>query len=260
MSCSNTLQFLKFRPDEYKKICQCLNDVFHTSPAELTNLYKDLKSTFRKEDYPPHFVPRSFFQSEDSQFRSTCQESPSIAIDLPSVWELGDKKQDKPTVVILGQDPKSNQDNKQISLGTPYGLHHKDSREIITNTKLYFRMVQVLMQLGYRVYLTDIFKVWVCNPSHKYKGITLPKVDKERFLDILEKELNAVNPAAVVTWGKAAEGAVKPLKISKTIAFLHPSGAANGAFKKLIGKSPTHENKLGYWEETMREELGIAKE
>ncbi|WP_414514596.1 hypothetical protein [Nostoc sp. PCC 9305] len=31
--------------------------------------------------------------------------------------------------------------------------------------------------------------------------------------------------------------------------FPHPSGAANGAWRKLIGKSPTRENRINYWQQ-----------
>ncbi|PMB15508.1 hypothetical protein CEN48_06155 [Fischerella thermalis CCMEE 5282] len=56
---------------------------------------------------PPHFVRRDFFKSQHQNFQKIYETSPSIAIDLPSLFELDNGINDKPTIVILGQDPKS---------------------------------------------------------------------------------------------------------------------------------------------------------
>jgi len=167
---------------------------------------------------------------------------------LPSLFEFDDGINDKPTIVILGQDSKSDQDSEQISLGTPYVLHHKGSREILGRTKLYFEMIVALLTLGYRVYLTDIYKVWVCDPNRPYYGVKLPRVDQEKFTSTLKVEILAMNPVALVTWGKESANSVKELDLNiQYLIFPHPSGAANGTWKKLMNQSPTHENKLGYW-------------
>ncbi|WP_346291982.1 hypothetical protein [Sphaerothrix gracilis] len=151
-------------------------------------------------------------------------------------------------VVILGQDSKSDQDSEQISLGTPYGLHHKGSREILGRTKLYFEMIVALLTLCYRVYLTDVYKVWVCDPNRPYHGVKLPRVDQEKFISTLKVEILAMNPVALVTWGKESANSVKELDLNiQHLIFPHPSGAANGTWKKLMNQSPTHENKLAYW-------------
>jgi hypothetical protein len=155
---------------------------------------------------------------------------------------------DKPTIVILGQDSKSDQDFEQISLGTPYGLHHKGSREILGRTKLYFEMIAALLTLGYRVYLTDVYKVWVCDPNRPYYGVKLPRVDREKFISALKLEILAMNPVALATWGKESANSVKEIDLNiQHFNFPHPSGAANGTWKKLMNQSPTYENKLAYW-------------
>lgn len=113
------------------------------------------------------------------------------------------------------------------------------------------------MNLGYRVYLTDVFKVWVCNPNKRYSGIKLPKADKKRFLDILEEEIANVIPETVITWGKPSEAIVRKMNIGPTLSVPHPSGAANGTWKTLLSQSPTRANKLKYYERTVRQHLGI---
>jgi hypothetical protein len=178
-------------------------------------------------------------------------------VDLPSLLELHDGRNDKPTVAIIGQDPKSDNKYEQILVGTPYGLHHKDSREVLKRTKLYFEMVQALLELGYRVYLTDLLKIWVCTSERLYVGTELPLADQQRFLQLIKPELAVINPVAVVTWGKKAGDVVNQLQLGiKHANFIHPGGAANGAWKRLLGHSPTNSNKLLYWRTKIAQELG----
>lgn len=250
MENSRSLQFSQFLPNEFDGLCQLLSTVFQTSSEELARLYQQLDSTFDEDGWPPHHVDRKFFESQDGQFQEIYEQSPSVAVDLPSLLETHDGSQDKPTIVVLGQDSKSGQSHQDISLGTPYGLHHKGSREQLKSTKLYFEMIQVLMKLGYRVYLTDVFKVWVCNPQRPYCGIRLPKADRDKFVEILERELSIVKPVAVVTWGNPSADIARNLKFPHH-PFPHPSSAAGGAWKKLMDKSPTYANKLAYWKSSV---------
>jgi hypothetical protein len=245
---TGNLAFSKFKAQEFDSISGLLRQIFNTTRSELELLYKEIINDFDKDGWPPHFVRRDFFKSQYQDFQKIYEISPSIAIDLPSLFEFDDGINDKPTIVILGQDSKSDQDSEQISLGTPYGLHHKGSREILGRTKLYFEMIVALLTLGYRVYLTDVYKVWVCDPNRPYYGVKLPRVDQEKFTSTLKVEILAMNPVALVTWGKESANSVKELDLNtQHLIFPHPSGAANGTWKKLMNRSPTHENKLAYW-------------
>ena len=246
---ADTLLFSQFTTQEFEAISEILSTVFVTSNAELKNLYQKMSNDFNKDDWPPQFVDRKFFQSGNEDFREICYESPVITVDLPSIFELDNGISNKPTLVIVGQDSKSEQDSEQIRIGTPYGLHHKDSRENLNRTKLYFEMICVLLKLGYRVYLTDIYKVWVCNPNRPYYGKKLPKVDRERFIIILRSELHLLEPTALITWGRESCSSISQLNLDiPHLSFPHPSGAANGTWKKLIGQSPTHANKIAYFQ------------
>jgi hypothetical protein len=245
---TGNLTFSKFKAQEFDSISGLLCKIFDTTRLELELLYKEVINDFDKDGWPPHFVRRDFFKSQYQDFQKKYEISPSIAIDLPSLFEFDDGINDKPTIVILGQDSKSDQDSEQISLGTPYGLHHKGSREILGRTKLYFEMIVALLILGYRVYLTDVYKVWVCDPNRPYYGVKLPRADQEKFTSTLKVEILAMNPVALVTWGKESANSVKELDLNiQHLIFPHPSGAANGTWKKLMNQSPTHENKLAYW-------------
>jgi hypothetical protein len=242
------IAFSKFKNQEFNVISELLCDIFVTTRSELELLYEEITEDFGKDGWPSHFVRRSFFKSKHQDFQKTYDMSPSITIDLPSLFELDNGIDDKPTIVILGQDSKSDQDSEQISLGTPYGLHHKGSREILGRTKLYFEMIVALLTLGYRVYLTDVYKVWVCDPNRPYYGVKLPRVDQEKFISALKLKILAMNPVALVTWGKESANSVKKIALNiQHLNFPHPSGAANGTWKKMMNQSLTYENKLAYW-------------
>ncbi|MGF1519866.1 MAG: hypothetical protein ACFCVB_18970 [Nodosilinea sp.] len=123
-------------------------------------------------------------------------------------------------------------------------------------TKYYYEMIDILVQMGYRVYLTDIFKVWVCDPNRPYNRAKLPMLDRKRFFQVLEQEISIVNPSMVVIWGKDASIAMHKVKCDvKHLEFPHPGGAAGGAWAKLLGTSPTRVNKLAYWKSTISQAL-----
>jgi len=253
---TTSLSFSNFNDQEFDILAELLCNVFKTTKSELAELYQNIIDDFSKKGWPHHFVERHFFQSEDRDFCETYKRSPVIAVDLPSLFELDDGINNKPTVVILGQDSKSDQDHEKVRLGTPYGLHHKGSREVLKRTKLYFEMITTLLNLGYRVYLTDIYKVWVCDPNRPYYGIKLPRVDQERFLSTLKSELLMMNPAALVTWGIESANSVTDIDLGILhLKFPHPSGAANGAWRILMNQSPTYANKLAYWDSVVSREL-----
>ncbi len=253
---AKNLLFLKFKIQEFDKLSKLLCQIFVTSEAEIEKLYQDMANDFNKDDWPPHFARRDFFQSKNREFQKICDQSPVIAVDLPSVWELDDGIQNKPTVVILGQDSKSDQDCENIRIGTPYGLHHKGSREILTRTKHYFNMIDTLLRLGYRVYLTDVYKAWVCDPNRPYERVILPRSDRERFINFLKSELYMMNPVLLVTWGEDAANSISQLDLNILhLKLPHPSGAANGAWRKLLNQSPTNANKLEYWKSAISQSL-----
>ncbi len=84
----------------------------------------------------------------------------------------------------------------------------------------------------------------------RHRGIPLNKQDCNRFIQVLKTELEIFEPLAVITWGREASNGIRSLKLEvKHLEFPHPSGAANGAWRKLIGKSPTRENRINYWEQ-----------
>lgn len=141
-------------------------------------------------------------------------EAPVVGVDLPSLLEVDDGITDKPTVVLLGQDPKrsSRERREEILVGTPYGLHQKGCRDQLPNTRLYFNFIKVLFEQGYRVYLTDVYKIWVSERQRPYRGIKLTPEDRGRFLETLRSELKIFRPTAVIAWGRVATKALEDLE------------------------------------------------
>jgi hypothetical protein len=250
--------FSQFNPDEFESLHRELSKVFHISQGILRDLYEVMRQEFEIEGYPPdRTLPRSIFHSHNEEFQKRYDEALVIGVDIPSILERNDDVSNKKTIVIIGQDPlrKSDKRVEEIGIATPYALHLKSCREQHRSTRLYFDLIKVLLDEGYRVYLTDIFKIWVSQPD-KDKGIKLSKQDRDRFIQVLEAELRIFEPLAIITWGGAASSKVRKMSLeTKHLALTHPSGAACGTWRRILDKPATRENKIEFWKQKVLGEL-----
>ncbi|WP_392532341.1 uracil-DNA glycosylase [Nostoc sp. C117] len=244
--------FSQFKANKFEALHKELSKVLDISEDQLQNFYDVMLQQFELEGYPDdQRLTRNIFYSHDENFQKCYEDALVIGVDIPSLLEKNNNISNKKTVVILGQDPlrKSDKRVEEIGIATPYALHLKSCREKLRNTRLYFDLIKVLLDAGYRVYLTDIFKIWVSEASCD-RGIPLSKKDRTRFIQVLKTELEIFEPVAIVTWGKKASSAIKSINLEvKHLEFPHPGGAANGTLGKLMGKSPTRENRINYWQE-----------
>ena len=244
--------FSQFKVSEFEALHRELSKVFEISKSKLQSLYEIMQRGFEIEEFPPeNKLPRNIFRSDDPIFQKLYDEAFIIGVDIPSILEKNNGVSEKETVVILGQAPlrKSSNRIEEIGIATPYAMHLKSCREKLRNTRLYFDLIKVLLDNGYRVYLTDIFKIWVSEPS-KDKGIPLSKQDYSRFIQVLKAELEIFEPLVIITWGKVASKTIKNLSLDvKHLEFPHPSGAANGKWRELIGKPATRENRINFWKQ-----------
>lgn len=257
--------FSQFRDREFDRLYQALSKVFNFSKSELEIVYQQIVKQFEQDGYPyPQYpLKREYFCPEDVNFQQRYNDAFIIAMDIPSILELDNGVVNKPTLVLIGQDPKRDSKNpiqqvKDIAVGTPYGLHQKGCREDYHITQKYFKMIKVLLDNGYRVYLTDIYKIWVSKSEPKRGKVNLKKKDKDRFISILREELAIFEPIGLITWGKPPENTIKSLKLNiNHISYPHPSGANRKDWKPLIGKSKSanDENILEYWERDILEYL-----
>lgn len=109
------------------------------------------------------------------------------------------------------------------------------------------------MDEGYRVYLTDSFKVWVSETDND-KAIRLSKKDDQRFVDVLRAELEIFKPLIVITWGQVASKTFKAFKLKVNhLEFPHPSSANHHKWSELMGKPATRENRISFWKQKFTE-------
>jgi Uracil DNA glycosylase superfamily len=245
--------FSKFKGNEFKALHSALSKGFNITQDDLKSLYDEYIKEF---EFEPNkntnkTLPRDIFRSDNEDFQRIYKDASVIGIDIPSIFEKENDIPSNGTIMIVGQDPlrKEKEWQEGIIVETPYALHSKYCREELYDTRLYFDLIEVLMEQNYRVYLTDKIKLWV-SPSTSYLGKnkknSFSREDQTRFIKILKSEIDIFAPLAVVAWGKEAGKVID--KIEKEIGvkcfkFLHPSKANNGAFSKKINKGVSKENK-----------------
>lgn len=239
---------LAFRfPDDhrFKAICHLLCNTFKTSDTELRGFYQSLQAGFSRIEWPsPIFTDRCFFTAQDSLFQATYDCAEVVACDLPSLLSKGGQN----TVMIIAQDSYGTNSSKDLWIGTPYAMHIRQCREKL-QTRRYFRLIDVLLELGYQTYLTDFYKIYV-------RGAKLPKQERQNFASTLKQEIEIVEPTAIITWGRQATHAVTKLNLDRPhYSYPHPSGSARGAWAKLIGDSATDENIYQYWQQNVSQQL-----
>ncbi|MBD2496677.1 uracil-DNA glycosylase, partial [Nostoc sp. FACHB-280] len=148
--------FSQFRNNEFENLSQHLAQIFTISQNQLSNLYETMRQDFEIEGCPQYTSTRCIFRSSNEGFQKFYDDAWIIGVDIPSILELNNDIQDKKTIVILGQDPRRQSDKRveEIEIATPYALHSKYCREEHRSTRLYFDLIKVLLEQGYRVYLT----------------------------------------------------------------------------------------------------------
>ncbi len=244
--------FSQFRDNEFENLFQQLAEVFTIPQNQLFNLYKTMREEFETEGCPQYTSPRCIFHSSNESFQKFYDDAWIIGVDIPTILELNNDIQDKKTIVILGQDPRRhiNKRVEDIEIATPYALHSKYCREKHRSTRLYFDFIKVLLEKGYRVYLTDVFKIWISQTDNGKHNIPLTREDQERFIKILKLELEIFKPIAVITWGQVASEAVNRITSSfNHFKFPHPSPANHKTWSKMMGKPATRANRIDFWQE-----------
>ncbi|BAY94139.1 MULTISPECIES: uracil-DNA glycosylase [unclassified Tolypothrix] len=239
--------FSQFKDNEFEALHRELSKVFDIPQVKLQDLYAVMQQEFEVEGYPEHKLTRNIFHSFDESFKTRYEESFVIGVDIPSILEKNNSVLNKKTIAIIGQDPlrKSKVRLEKIGIATPYALHLQNCRK----RSRYFDLIKVLLDEGYRVYLTDIFKIWV-SEANSDRGIPLSKKDRTQFIQILKTELEIFEPLAVVTWGNVASSTVRNINLNiKHLEFPHPSGAANATWRKIMRKPATRENRINFWQE-----------
>ena len=174
-------------------------------------------------------------------------------------------------LMILSQDPRRNDNEmngKEIGLSTPFGVHSLDWRSSYgLLVALADNLIKSLEERGksLSVYFTDVYKLRGVDPL-KGQGGEKSKTDKpnkERYIDILKREIGLFQPDVILTLGSEADIILQKIGINNTVGVPHPSGSANGKWgkvlkewgKELKGKPCTDQNKILYICEKLLPEL-----
>lgn len=167
----------------------------------------------------------------------------AIGLDLPTWFNL--KNNDK-RIMIIAQDPLRG--NKWYSdaffkegeyvctdalVASPFGLHGKSWRDKKNGGGRMKALVEILIEKGYGVYLTDCRKYFVYNASESAK---YSKGKKAIYKTILHKEIDLVDPASIVALGNQAYSYCHELigDDARLLYMPHFSGLATSRQKKFF--------------------------
>lgn len=177
----------------------------------------------------------------------------AIGLDLPTWFNLKDNDR---RVMILAQDPlrdntwysdidKLDSDTSDkigcredyICLGalvsSPFGLHNKSWRDKKNGGGRMKALVEILIERGYGIYLTDCRKYYVYDASESAK---YSKGKKEIYKTILHKEIDIINPRSIVALGNQAYSYYRELSgdDERLLHMPHFSGLTTGSQKKFF--------------------------
>jgi hypothetical protein len=221
------------------KLPQILSTAFGITEDEIKEWYQTIINSFNAntaDSYSGfHYVDKFYsipFSTESA--RQNWAAATLIGIDLPVELSTGTNDQER--IVIIGIDPlRKRKDfpkevsNEKLIIGTPYALHSSFYRNDEHRTKIYCKVIQNLVERNFKVYLTDIFKVWMSNSTdEKYKY----SLHQEFALsnEVLKQELETISPIKIILFGRFVEDYTRPLIkslgfIDRIISLPHPSGA-----------------------------------
>ncbi len=239
--------------------------ISQSGKEKITAAYKEFSENFHERS--PASVQMTISKHElnpiasDTNFNAAFNDpSAIIGIDLP-VFIKRSKSVCK-TIMIVGQDPLRGAQNinQEIIFSTPYathdnnyedcnGRHHKSYKE--SHGKLYWTMAKHILDNNFALYYTDITKIWMRIPPQK-KSIKIPLELRQRFQECILKEINIIQPVAIITFGLVANVEISKILTDYTditlIPFIHPSPAANGSWAKVVSQLPNGE-KLSFKKE-----------
>lgn len=164
-------------------------------------------------------------------------------VDIPVMVYVNDNEKNKnETVAIIAQDPLRSKTDEMLApfgpkfpnpiVGTPFALHYNST--LYKQTDVYRLIICGLLQKGYNVYVTDIWKCWEEGGKRGRWNNSNP------HFRCLAEEINAINPNYVILMGNQAQSKFNNKAFQKalgkkptSICVPHPSGAANGTWSKM---------------------------
>ena len=233
----NEKQFVLIFPEE---IMRLMDDFFETK------FKADIEALKQSEKHPAHAM-----NDRIRQLTKTDEQRKPVGIDLP-VLIKPEQSEAKATVVLLGQDPlRKSKDIDEAKvfdnafIGTPYRVHHLNG--LPTNTRVYPKLIQRLLEKGYDVYLTDV---------RKYYPSPAKESEKQQAgnADLLIKELGCLKGHFIlVLSGQQSQhfynlykDKLDAVKSDYVICLPHLSGVGGMKKWKELAGCATHEAKIKY--------------
>lgn len=184
----------------------------------------------------PIAITHPFYSTlRDRYIESIDVDKAAVGFDMPSWFGLGKATN---RIMFVAQDPLRNpywyDDTSNAICSTPFGLHSADWRENGRGGKRVMLLCEKLIGNGCGVYFTDIMKFYICaqKDGKKYKPFRADKDILKRYSNILQKEIEVIQPKAIVALGKEADKALRKMKMDiDIISMPHFSGSAQGTFK-----------------------------
>lgn len=158
----------------------------------------------------------------------------AIGLDLPTWFNIGSDKR----IMLIAQDPLRSRkwygECRDAVLSSPFGLHDAGHRARGNGGRMMYALVQKLVASGYGVYLTDVRKFFVYDHATSDKHAA--SRDSE-YIDILKKEIEAVNPSLCVCLGRQAGDIFSNMNLGvRFIKLPHLSGTSRWAIIKKFPK------------------------
>lgn len=155
----------------------------------------------------------------------------AIGVDLPTWFNIRDNKH----ILIVAQDPlKSSKwygECYDAVVSSPFGQHDSEHRQKGNGGKMMKLLIENLVNNGFGIYLTDANKYFV----HDHETTDAFSANHLKiYMDILQKELQLVEPALVVSLGRRAERVCRNMELPNLLALPHLSGTARGAIVKVF--------------------------
>ena len=172
-----------------------IHDIVNLSNDEIDTIYNEQRNAFDKDEFAKKLKP-DLLMNDFNAFKD-CK---GLGIDLPCWIDWNSSKE---KMFIIARDPQRNHTNNSLVVGSPFSMVAKGGREAKNN---YWNFIEPLIK-NYRLYITDINKLFILKPTEKKTELTKLKIHKE----ILKREIDLFHPLNIVTIGKDAANAVKEI-------------------------------------------------
>ena len=179
-----------------------------------------------------------------------CKIQGILGFDVPVLIKT--KEKCKGSIAILGQDalrdlkdPLLEDFNTKddIAIGLPYAIAYDHNYKQVS---VYHNLVKDILDAGYDVYLTDIWKSW--DKDHNSRMGKWSKNNPHNRCS--DDEFESVNIDYVVLMGNVAQNKFKTITTPNSVVEIpvpHLSPAANGTWKDILKGKPVEEaNKIEF--------------